>query len=509
MDIFNLLALNGYGTGFSGHEDFVTTLNHTTARCASENSQSNAWYVNFSNGHTNNNTKYTSGRVRAVVALDEEIKEGWVEAKNDCCANKLSSQQCEDWRMIAEQELWNLMYEVYYSEYKPTTSTCFVVSFPTFREIFAAAFRDRVVQHWICARLNPLFEMRFHSQGNVSFNCRKGFGTLRAAKALQIDMEYMTNGWTKKDVWVGRGDIKAFFMNIDKNILWALLEPFIKEYYHESDLDILLKLTKVVIMHCPQDDCVRKGPLKYWLPENLPPHKSLFNVKRWLAMAIGNILSQLCANFYMSFFDAMMIKLCRRFGCTYKRFVDDFTVVGPKKAIQYIFKMAERWLRLYLHLTLHPDKFYLQPVRHGCKFVGTQIMPHRTYLANRTYGGLHDQIFVLRNLCVSIRDRGATWAKLRRLQREVSSINSYIGFTVHHRSFQMRKKLYGPYLKDIRSVCILNSDMGHVRIKRRYDYQYNLFLLENQEYDLQLWNRPSRKSRVRKKFGKKAVHNKL
>ena len=36
---------------------------------ASETSQSNAWYVYFSNGHAGTNTKYTSGRVRAVVAF--------------------------------------------------------------------------------------------------------------------------------------------------------------------------------------------------------------------------------------------------------------------------------------------------------------------------------------------------------------------------------------------------------------------------------------------------------
>lgn len=509
MDICNLLTLNGCGTGFSECEDFVTTMNRMTARSASENSQNNAWNVNFSNGNTNNNNKYNSNRVRAVVALDEEIKEGWISAKNDCCANKLSSQQCEDWRLIAEADLWNLMYEVYFGEYTPTTSTCFIVKFPKYREIFAAAFRDRVVQHWICARLNPLFEMRFHSQGNVSFNCRKGFGTLRAAKALQLDMERVSENWTRKDIYIGRFDIQAFFMSIDKNILWALLEPFIKEYYKGDDIEILLKLTKIVIFHCPQDNCIRKGALKYWSPKYLPAHKSLFGVKRHLAMAIGNILSQLCANFYMSYFDAVMIRICSRYGCEYKRFVDDFTVVGPKEAVLYIYRFAERWLRLYLHLTLHRDKFYLQPVCHGCMFVGSMIMPHRTYLSNRTYGGFHDQIFNLRNLCVSIRDRGATWVKLRRLQREISSINSYIGFTVHHRSFQMRKKLYGPYIKDIRSVCVLNSDMGLIRVQKKYDYQHNLLLKENLDYDLSIWNNAAANRRVYKKSRKKAVHCQL
>ena len=487
MDINNLLSLNGCGTELLRNQDFVTTkISHMTARSASENSRNNAWNVNFSDGNTNNNNKYNSNRVRAVVALDAEIKEGWVVAKDDCCANKYSTSQCEEWRMIENWELWNLMYEICYGDYKPTTSTCFIVKFPSFREIFAAAFRDRVVQHWICLRLNPLFETRFFLQHNVSFNCRKGFGTLRAAQALKVDMEYMSDMWTKDDVHVGRFDIKAFFMHIDRNILWALLEPFIKENYHEKDLDVLLRLTKQQVFHCPQDDCIRKSDIRMW--DFLPFHKSMFNRPRHFGMAIGNILSQLCANFYLSFFDAIMLKLCMRYGCCYKRFVDDFTIVGSKEAILKIRAIAERWLSLYLHLTLHRDKFYLQKVSHGCKFVGTTIMPHRTYLASRTYGGMHDQIFTLAALCRSIANRGATLSKLKRLQNEVSSMNSYIGFSVHHRSFQMRSKLYKPYLEDIRKVCVLNSDMGFVRIKRKYDYQQQLIRKEELRYEYPNWN---------------------
>lgn len=487
MDINNLLSLNGCGTGALYDSAFVTTkVNHMAARCATENSQTNAWNVNFSNGNVNNNNKYNSNRVRAVVALDEEIKEGWVIAKDECCANKYSTTQCEEWRMIENWELWNLMYEVYYGNYQPTTSTCFVVKFPSYREIFAAAFRDRVVQHWICARINPLFEVRFHSQGNVSFNCRKGFGTLRAGQALKLDMETMTDNWRNaENVWIGRFDIKAFFMHIDRNILWALLEPFIKENYKGNDIDVLLRLTKLQVFHCPQDNCLRKSPLYFW--DYLPPHKSMFNRPRNFGMAIGNILSQLCANFYLSFFDAIMNRLCLRYDCRYKRFVDDFTIIGKKEDILVIREIAERWLSLYLHLTLHRDKFYLQPISHGCKFVGSMIMPHRTYLANRTYGGMHDQMYVLAGLCRSIASRGATLPKLKRLQREISSMNSYIGFSVHHRSFQMRKKLYSPFIKDIRKVCVLNSDMGYVRIQKKYDYQRNLILQEEKEYEYPNW----------------------
>ena len=40
---------------------------------STENSQNNAWYVNFSNGNTSNVIKYNSGRVRAVAAFSFKL----------------------------------------------------------------------------------------------------------------------------------------------------------------------------------------------------------------------------------------------------------------------------------------------------------------------------------------------------------------------------------------------------------------------------------------------------
>ena len=488
MDINNLFSLNGCGTGARLDSAFVTSqLNHISTLASTEWNENNAWNINPASGQlNNNNNKYNSYRVLAVAALDEEIKIGWIQAKDECCANKMSTQPCEDWRMIENWDLWDLLYEIYFNEYKPSTSTCFVVTFPTLREIFAAAFRDRIVQHWICIRINPLFEEKFKRQGDVSFNCRKGYGCLVASKALYNDMATMSDGWKKRDVWIGRSDIQAFFMHIDRFILWDLLEPFIKENYKGNDLDILLRLTKQQIFHHPQDDCIRKSPGYLW--EALPVHKSLFKIERNFGMAIGNILSQLCANFYLSFFDEIMIRLCNRYDCKYKRFVDDYTVTGPKWAILKIRPIASRWLKLYLHLDQHPDKFYLQPVHHGCKFVGSYLMPFRTYLANRTFGGLCTQIRILATHCRRI-EESVTLHRLNRLRREVSSLNSYVGFAVHHYSFKMRQKLFSPYLETIRKVCILNSDMLYVKVKNKYNYQYNLIKYEDESYGLDLFNR--------------------
>ena len=134
---------------------------------SSENSQNNSWNVNFSNGNFNNNNKYNSNMVRAVAALNDKYVEGWFDALDDCCAKKKTSSQCVMYRLIWHEDLLDLAREVYERTYRPTTSTCFIVTRPKLREVFAANFRDRIVQHWLCLRLEPLFEARFVEHGNV------------------------------------------------------------------------------------------------------------------------------------------------------------------------------------------------------------------------------------------------------------------------------------------------------------------------------------------------------
>ena len=66
MDINGFLMLNGRGAGPSTEDLAIRFL----ARAVTENSQNNAWNVNFSNGNTNNNNnKYNANAVRAVAAF--------------------------------------------------------------------------------------------------------------------------------------------------------------------------------------------------------------------------------------------------------------------------------------------------------------------------------------------------------------------------------------------------------------------------------------------------------
>lgn len=488
MDALNFLLSNGRSTEIAGLDNSPEVLVRTAA-CASpsstENSQNNAWNVNFSDGNTNNNNKYNSNAVRAVAALGEEIKEGWVAAFHDCCRNKKSSHNCNEYRAADwELDLWLLVYEIYIlHQYTPKTSVCFIVTRPTLREIFAANFRDRIVQHWICMRLEPLFEQRFIEQGDVSHNCRKGHGTRSAIESLERDIREVSHDY-QQEAWVAKVDIQSFFMSIDTGVLWDFLEAFIKERYKGDDLDTLLYLTEITIKHRPQLDCTRQSPGELW--EQLAKHKSLFNRPDGIGVAIGNITSQLEANFDMSFYVEEMLPITNEAGAKIEQFVDDIACVAPtKEACLKFRKESERILREKLNLKMHPNKFYLQPVKKGVKFVGQVIMPGRRYISNRTLGNFVNQLRRTERLCQRILDGKITTDTLDQLRHDVCSINSYLGFMVHTASYRMRAKIFKRECRAFWKICYTRQ-FAVCKVKVKYDIKQFLINQEIQNYGMDL-----------------------
>ena len=428
---------------------------------SSEYSQLNSWLVNFSNGNFNNNNKYNSNMVRAVAALNDKYVEGWFDALDDCCAQKKTSSQCVMYRLIWHEDLLDLAREVYERTYRPTTSTCFIVTRPKLREVFAANFRDRIVQHWLCLRLEPLFEARFVEHGNVSFNCRKGFGTFACIDQLTKNTIEVSDNYSH-EAWYAQFDIKGFFMSIDCERLLEHLLPFIKEKWnywkgtiYEQDLDLVLWLTEIIVRHRPQDDCIRQGNLKLW--RILPKNKSLFYNEWMKGEPIGNLTSQLFANFYMSFFDEWAIKAAEERGAKYVRFVDDFSFVCKTKEDAIYFKRASRnQLRYILNIQMHPNKIYIQEVKKGIKMVGGVIKPGRAYLSNRTVGNFINAVSYLEEACKNC-DKEAIYANVR-------SINSYLGFLIHYQSYGIRRKAFSE-LHYFWKACYIQGKFQVVKIK--------------------------------------------
>lgn len=440
----------------------------------SEYSENNAWNVNGNSGNMNNNNKYNGNVVRPVVELDRDRINGWMEAYAICIGNKMGSEQCVLYR-LHEEDLPMLMQECEERRYVPSMSICFCVEIPKVREIFAAAFRDRIVQHWICLRLEPLFEERFAEQGNVTWNCRKGCGTQRAVEVLRSDIMEVSMGYTRK-AWVGRFDIASFFMSIDIRILERLALNFVMEKYHKDDKELLTYLLMVTVRHRPQDNCEKRGDLHLW--ELLPKSKSLFHAERYRGLPIGNITSQLLANFYMSYLDGYMVELCKPMGARYERFVDDFAVVCERKEDVLVLRDRARvFLKERLNLTMHSDKQYIQDVTKGVYFVGYVIKMERIYIVRRTLDGLRSRLMDMEEYLRDGKKFGLMEAY--ELEHMLSSVNSYLGLMRGTMSYRMRREAFGRICHRFFDFAYVKGRFEVARVKRKYSINHQLLIAEN------------------------------
>ena len=432
---------------------------------STEYNSNNAWNVNFNNGNINNNNKYNEMNVRPVAALDEKRKEAWIDSFDDCCRHKKTSDNCIRYRLRYEEDLFRLATEVESGVYRPSTSVCFCVTRPKLREVFAANFRDRIVHHWLMLKLNPLFEERFIGQGNVSFNCRKNFGVLAAVNKVRDDIAVVSGGYTQ-DAYVGRFDLVGFFMSIDKAILIAKLRDFVYANYHEEDVDLVFKTLCTVIMHNPSRDCEIHG--KEQLFGRLPRNKSLFFVPDGKGLPIGNLTSQIFANFYLSFFDEVMVEWTHTRGGRYERFVDDFVVIMPEmKMVQEAYTFAREYLSRELKVALHDDKKYMQHYTKGIAFVGYVIKVDRVYLSNRTFGHMDDKMRTIERKCATIDRRERKVADFWKLNRAVQSINSFTGFSVHTNGYAKRTKILFKY-KKIYNFAFFKRNKHVLRMRTKF-----------------------------------------
>ncbi len=358
------------------------------------------------------------------IALDDVF-----EAYYECRKNKRRTVNSLAFELDFERELIRLWREINSGKYKVSRSIAFVVKYPVQREVFAADFRDRIVHHLVISRLNGLFEKEFICD---SYSCRDGKGTLYGVRRIRSKIEECSAGYTR-DCYILKLDIRSFFMSIDKNILYRMLFEFITEKYHAADKYILLRLVKQIVYHNPEDNCVIKGKLSDW--NGLPYHKSLFWSSRYCGLPIGNLTSQIFANFYLNRLDKYVTEdLQIKY---YGRYVDDFVLIHEdKQVLLAAWKKIGAFLQTQLKLSLHPQKFYLQHYSKGVKFIGAVIKPNRVYIGNRSKNNLYRKIFsMLPRMAQSVGQ------VLGNLEKFAAGVNSYIGFMRHYNTYNLRLRI--------------------------------------------------------------------
>ncbi len=427
-----------------------------------ENNSSNAWNVNFNNSNINNNNKYNSYSVRPVVAYDnsQKLYNSVHEAYLDCLKNKRTSRQAVEYMSVAHSDLHILAKQLEERTYEIGPSTCFMVKYPKYREVFAASFRDRIIHHWICIRLNPLFEAKHHALGNVSHNCRKGFGSLYSIRKVSEAIRKISDNYRKK-VFIYKGDFDSFYMRISKDKLWEKLEPFIDEKYHEEDKELLKWLTKKVIFHEPEKKCVLNSMPELW--RKLNPSKSLFRTPDGRGVPIGNLTTQLFANFLMTGMDEKALELFEGLLYFYSRFVDDFlNICDDKDELLKRVKILENYVEEELLLKVHRNKKYCQEASHGVSYVGAYIKNGRTYLSSRTLARFEERVHGFNRLLTS---RTMTILDLKRIE---SVINSYLGFCKWHRTYKKRKAYINMFVPEFWSYFYVRGHYDSIRIRRKF-----------------------------------------
>ncbi|MEA2091814.1 MAG: reverse transcriptase/maturase family protein [Campylobacterota bacterium] len=272
-----------------------------------------------------------------------------------CRKNKRNTHNALEFELDLVQNLWNLHNELNTRTYKIGRSICFLTTSPKLREVFAADFRDRIVHHIVVKALEKIYEPKFISD---VYNNRKSKGIHNAMKKAQSYMNATYGGYYLQL------DIKGFFYNLDKNILFKQLFKNIDK----NNTELLWIVTKI-LYHNPTRSYVFKGDIKKL--DLLPAHKTLFKIPPSRGLPIGNLTSQFFANVYMNDFDNFVKRVLK--VKHYIRYVDDFVLFDrSKEKLEYLKVEIEKQLQEKLSLELRADS-KLKKHSQGLDFLGYVI----------------------------------------------------------------------------------------------------------------------------------------
>lgn len=257
----------------------------------------------------------TTGRGRSANQSGDHADlsfEDLVDAYFTCRENKRNTRSALAFEENLERNLIDLYHDLVDGSYTIGPSTCFVITRPKPREVWAANFRDRIVHHLLYNRVAPRFYASFIAD---SCACIPGRGTLYAARRLESKVRSITENWSKLAFYL-KCDIANFFVSIDKRRLAAQLDERIHEPWWRA-------LAHKILFHDPRVDVFVQGERERLAL--IPPHKSLFNQDADHGLPIGNLSSQFFANVYMNALDQHVKHVIG--ARHYIRYVDDFVLL--------------------------------------------------------------------------------------------------------------------------------------------------------------------------------------
>lgn len=328
-----------------------------------------------------------------------------------------------------EENLMALVDELRERRYQPSTSICFYTEKPKRREVFAAAFRDRIVHHLVYNAISPVWEKIFIHH---SYACRPNKGTHAAALALQKFLRQATGNGNCSASFL-KMDAHNFFMSIDRRLLFDMLAT----RCHDPDL---LWLLRVIVFHDPTTDYELQD--RENLRAGLPPHKSLFSAAPFCGLPIGNLTSQFFANVYLNALD-QFIK--HHLKCRYYlRYVDDFVMVDPDAGKLLAWQeMITEFAAQRLRISMNERATRLAPVSGGIDFAGFIVRHNYLLVRRRVVGNLKAKLRLAHRQLVC---RAPTYHAFRfhreTLEDCLAAVNSYLGHFKHAQTRRCVRKLW-------------------------------------------------------------------
>jgi retron-type reverse transcriptase len=313
-----------------------------------------------------------------------------------------------------EDNLFSLREDLINGTYKIGEYYEFYVYEPKKRLIMALPFRDRVAQWAIYRIVNPLI-----SKGYIedSFACIDGRGIHTAAKRLKYFAMLIER----------ENDGRGYFLKLD-----------ISKYFYRINHDVLMGILRRKFADKPFLD-VMEQIIYSDLPFGLPPGKSPGETDRiyGVGMPIGNLTSQMFANFYLNEVD-QYIKRTLRIHC-YVRYMDDMVVIEGNKAKLREYKtQIEEFINNVLKLNLN-EKTTIRPLTLGIDFCGFKVWSSHIKLRKPTAMKMRKRLKVL------MKQYTAGFANLDDVRQTLASYN---GMLLHCDSYRLSREIFGNYTSD-------------------------------------------------------------
>lgn len=300
--------------------------------------------------------------------MDKLSFEEIYEAYNLCLKNK--KKKLGTYKFVNNslcENLMKLVNELNERTYIPKFSNCYVITQPALREIYAAQFSDRIVQHFYMKEIEDILEEEL-VEGCCS--CRKGKGT---DYALGLLKKYVTqtSNYGKKDCFFLKIDLSGYFMSIDRKQVSEKFLKLILNKYNGKHKEILIYLTPLIFENNPALNCEYKCNKN--MREQVPERRKMKKDSEY-GMAIGNLTAQAGSNLNLSDFDSYIVKELKL--NQYIRYVDDIVIISENKnKLIYSLPLIVKKLK-ETHQTINEKKTRIDTAYHGVPFLGKVSYPY-------------------------------------------------------------------------------------------------------------------------------------